>query len=187
MGDLSRPAAHSLGRRALLRAGAAALFGLALPRRTRAKLSGARELSFYQTHSGESTRALYFANGEYQSSGLAEIDRALRDHRNGELHPIDRRLLDLLFALAAALETREPFHVISGYRSAATNAMLAAQSPGGVSTRSLHLRGQAIDLRLPGRPLAALQRSALALRGGGVGYYPGPNFVHVDVGRVRRW
>ncbi len=187
MANLTRFEGRGIGRRSLLRAGAAGLLGLALPRRARAARGAERALHFYQTHTGESTRATYFAGGEYLPEGLARIDRALRDHRSGEVHPIDPRLLELLYDLAAALDTREPIHVISGYRSAATNAMLAALSPGGVSPRSLHLQGQAIDLRIPGRSLAALRRAALALRAGGVGSYPGPDFVHVDVGRVRAW
>jgi uncharacterized protein YcbK (DUF882 family) len=128
---------------------------------------------------------VYWAEGRYLAEGLAAIDHLLRDHRTGEVRPIDRRLLDLLHRLAFALETRETFHVISGYRSPVTNAMLAAR--GGASPRSLHVVGQAIDLRVPGRALADLRRAALGLRGGGVGHYPSSDFVHVDVGRVRTW
>jgi uncharacterized protein YcbK (DUF882 family) len=186
MGDLNRRGEPGLPRRALLREGAAALVGFGLRRRAHAAAASVRELRFYQTHTGEHTRVAYFENGAYQSEALAAIDRALCDHRNGEVHPIDRRLLDLLYALAARLETREPFHVISAYRSAATNAMLARQSRG-VSPRSLHLRGEAIDVRVPDRSLDELRRAARSLRAGGVGSYPGPNFVHVDVGRVRFW
>lgn len=99
---------------------------------------------------------------------------------------IERRLLDLLHRLHATLDTSEPFHVISGYRSPDTNAMLLARG-GGVARHSLHMDGQAIDLRVPGRALSKIRGAALALRGGGVGYYPGSDFVHVDVGRVRWW
>ncbi len=86
----------------------------------------------------------------------------------------------------ARLGGAQPFHVISGYRSPRTNAMLHAKS-NGVATHSLHIVGKAIDIRLPGRALPDLRDAALALRRGGVGYYPKSDFVHVDTGRVRRW
>jgi uncharacterized protein YcbK (DUF882 family) len=181
-------ATSALSRRALLRGAAVTALGLALPSSLRAALAPAapRALAFRHTHTGESGRVVYFADGAYLAEGLERIDLLLRDHYSGEVKPIDRRLLDLLHALNEALGTDEPFHVISGYRSPATNAMLAARS-GGVATHSLHMSAQAVDLRVPGRALAKVREAALALRRGGVGYYPGPDFVHVDVGRVRRW
>ena len=94
----------------------------------------------------------------------------LRDFRTGDIAPIDARLLDLLHALRRRLDTNAPFHVISAYRSPATNAMLAANS-GGVAKKSLHMQGMAIDIRLPGRELRDVQRAARALQRGGVGYY----------------
>lgn len=145
-----------------------------------------RALAFYNTHTGEQLKAVYWADGVYQPDGLADIYRVLRDHRTGDVHPMDSRLLDLLHRLSTTLDANQPFHVISGYRSPATNARLAANSDG-VAKRSLHMQGLAIDIRLPGRELADLRRAALALQGGGVGYYPGSNFVHVDIGRVRSW
>jgi uncharacterized protein YcbK (DUF882 family) len=176
-----------LDRRTFLRLGATAALGVALPsRRLLAARLGERELGFYQTHTGERLRVVYWAEGHYVPDALEAIDHVLRDHRTDEVRAIDRRLLDLLHLLGGALETREPFHVISGYRSPATNAMLAA-AHAGVSPRSLHLVGQAIDVRLPDRALAELRRAALGLRGGGVGYYPAADFLHVDVGRVRTW
>jgi uncharacterized protein YcbK (DUF882 family) len=95
-------------------------------------------------------------------------------------------LLDLLERLHRELGSREPFHIISGYRTAATNAMLQARSEG-VARHSLHVEGMAADIRVPGRSLAVLRRAATSLQGGGVGYYPRSDFVHVDVGRVRYW
>jgi uncharacterized protein YcbK (DUF882 family) len=56
-----------------------------------------------------------------------------------------------------------------------------------VAAQSLHLLGQAIDIRVPGLELKDLYKAAVELRGGGVGIYTGSNFVHVDVGRVRTW
>jgi len=144
-------------------------------------------LAFVNTHTGESLDVVYRERGQYLTDAIAEIDRVLRDHRSGEVYPIDRALLDQLDVLSAVLGTgKRAFHVISGYRSPATNAMLSARS-GGVATRSLHMSGRAIDIRLPGVPLAMLHRAALGMQAGGVGYYPASDFVHVDTGRVRRW
>ncbi len=165
--------------------------GLALPSvatPAAAKLVSAkrRELGFVNLHTDEVLRVVYWADGRYQLDGLESIDRVLRDHRTGETFPIDVDLLDLLTALRGELGTREPFHVISGYRSLATNHMLAAQSDG-VAWSSLHVEGKAIDIRVPGRRLRDVRRAALELAAGGVGYYPVDQFVHVDVGRVRLW
>jgi uncharacterized protein YcbK (DUF882 family) len=174
-----------LSRRALLGWAACAAAAWTLPRAVRAT-EREREIAFVHTHTGESARVTYWADGDYLPEGLGALKRLLRDHYSGEEHAIEPRLLDLLQRLHQSLGAREPFHVISGYRSPATNAALAARS-GGVATRSLHLLGQAIDVRLPGCELTTLRDAALALRAGGVGYYGGPSFVHVDVGRVRRW
>ncbi len=99
---------------------------------------------------------------------------------------MDVRLLDLLHALNLRLETPGPFQVISGYRSPQTNASLSAASSG-VAPRSLHMQGMAIDIAIEGVSTEDIRRAALSLALGGVGYYPDPGFVHVDVGRVRQW
>ena len=145
-----------------------------------------KALSLFNTHTGETIRAAYWENGRCVPDALAGINRVLRDHRSGETHPIDPQLLDLLHALSRKLETRAPFHVISGYRSPTTNAALREQGRG-VASGSLHIVGKAIDIRVPGVGLTDLRSSALALGAGGVGYYPRSDFVHVDVGRVRSW
>lgn len=145
-----------------------------------------RSLTFYNTHTGERLKTVYWIEGNYISESLGEIDHILRDHRTNEVLNIDTQLLDLLFALRNELDTNQPFHIISGYRSAPTNAFLHARSDG-VAENSLHTVGKAIDIRTPGRALPVLHRAAIALKGGGVGYYPKSDFVHVDVGRVRYW
>jgi len=99
---------------------------------------------------------------------------------------MDPRLLTLLDDLKNMVGSKQPFHIISGYRSPATNNMLNSQS-NGVAKKSLHMQGKAIDIRIPGVNTRALQKSALALKGGGVGLYTRSDFVHVDVGRVRSW
>jgi uncharacterized protein YcbK (DUF882 family) len=146
----------------------------------------AARLAFLNTHTGERVDVVYREAGTLVPGALAEIDRVLRDHRSGDVHPIDRSLLDLLHRLASTVDTARPFHVISGYRSPASNAKLAAASSG-VAKQSLHLQGRAIDIRVPGVALRDLRQAALGLRGGGVGFYPGSDFVHLDTGRVRAW
>lgn len=149
---------------------------------------GARSLSLDNLHTGEKLSVNYWVNGAYQPDALAEVDRVLRDFRTGDIHPIAPTLLDLLTGLRLKLDSVQPFEVISGYRSPKTNAILReAHEHSGVASQSLHMQGMAIDVRVPGRALASLRDAALAARGGGVGYYPASDFVHVDVGRVRRW
>jgi uncharacterized protein YcbK (DUF882 family) len=145
-----------------------------------------RSLSFFHTHTGESLEVVYWAGGRHVPEGLARIDRLLRDHRTGEVHPIDPRLLDLLYDLQTRVGSNEAFHVISGYRSRATNGMLRTRS-NAVAQYSLHMDGLAIDVRLPGTDLRVLRDAAIALHRGGVGYYPESDFVHLDLGRVRQW
>ncbi len=145
-----------------------------------------KSLSFYNIHTNESLSTTYRAEGKLFSQALDEINYILRDHRTGEVKAIDIQLLDLLFAISMKLKTHKPFHVISGYRSPQTNAYLCERSRG-VARKSLHLKGKAADIRLPDCRLSKLRRVALELRGGGVGYYPRSDFIHVDVGRVRYW
>ena len=145
-----------------------------------------RTLSFYNVHTGESLKALYFERGEYVPGALAEVNHFFRDFRANQEMPIDPRLLDLLHRINHALDTSQPFNLISGYRSPATNAWLAGQNEG-VARHSLHMYGMASDISVQGRSLALVQIVALAMRGGGVGFYPRSDFVHVDTGRVRRW
>jgi len=145
-----------------------------------------RELKFYNLHTGESLNALYCDKGCYIDGAVKEINYILRDFRANEIKPIDPRLLDLLYTINRRLYTAEPFDIISGYRSPATNAMLAARSEG-VARHSMHIEGKAADIRVPGRTLGQVWRAAIGLWSGGVGFYPRSDFVHVDVGRVRFW
>lgn len=145
-----------------------------------------RALSFHNLHTGEKLKVTYWADGHHIPDALAEVNHVLRDFRTGEVWPIDVRLLDLLHRVRQALDTQEPFHIISGYRSPATNKSLR-KNGGGVAKRSLHMQGKAIDVRVPGRQLRTLHKAAVALKAGGVGKYPKSGFVHIDVGRVRYW
>jgi uncharacterized protein YcbK (DUF882 family) len=147
---------------------------------------GPRRLAFRNLHTGEAVEVVYRVGGRYDIAALREIAWVLRDHRAGEARRVDRALLELLSRLRDTLGTTEPYEVISGYRSPATNALLV-RTTDGVAPRSLHVQARAIDLRVPDRPLEAVRAAALALRRGGVGYYPRSGFVHVDVGPVRWW
>lgn len=146
----------------------------------------ARKLSLFNTHTGETLESTYLVKGRYRPEALARINHILRDHRTGEVAQIDPGLLDLLHALSRELRSRSPFHIISGYRSPATNAMLRRRSRS-VAAHSLHMDGKAVDIRLPDRDLGSVRQAALDLSRGGVGFYPVSDFIHVDVGRVRFW
>jgi len=145
-----------------------------------------RVLALTHLHTGERLRVTYRNGARYVPAALRAINRLLRDFRTGDVHPIDPALLDLLHAIHTETGSTQPFAIISAYRAPRTNAMLQ-HAGGGVASDSLHMRGKAIDVRLPDVPLTALRDAALSLKRGGVGYYPTSNFVHVDTGRVRRW
>ncbi len=159
---------------------------IAAPRRLLADSASVRALRFAHTHTGERLVVEYFRGGTYVPNALATVNHFLRDFRTGDVHEIDPELLDLLHGLATITETSRPFDVISGYRSPATNEMLRHRSEG-VAAGSLHMKGQAIDIRLGDVALAHLRQAALETGRGGVGYYPASDFVHVDTGRVRKW
>ena len=145
-----------------------------------------KSLSLYNTHTGEGVNAVYWVEGEYLPEALSAVDHVLRDHRTDEIKPIDPQLLDLLYAIREELGCHQAFHIISGYRSPATNAYLRSFRRG-VAEHSLHMDGKAVDLRLPGWAAFSVRSVARDLRAGGVGYYPRSEFVHVDVGPVRYW
>ncbi len=177
----------SPGRRRILGLAAMAAAGFAMaPAMAQVQPRGERVLTFENLHTGEKLKTAYWANGTYIKDNLADINHILRDFRTNDVMPIDPKLLNLLYALKLKVNSNKPFGIISGYRSPATNTMLNANSSG-VASRSLHLEGKAIDIRVPGQNLAGLHQAALALRGGGVGYYPGSGFIHMDTGRVRFW
>lgn len=179
------PNRANAGRRRVLRAlGLVGFVGLALPLAARANAPAARSLSFYHTHTGERLSVVYF-DGGYVPESLALLNTLLRDFRTGDVCEIDARLFDTLHELNRACGPGT-FEIISGYRSPQTNSLLHARS-NGVATRSLHMEGRAIDVRLAGRDTRKLRDAALALASGGVGYYAGSDFVHIDTGRPRRW
>jgi uncharacterized protein YcbK (DUF882 family) len=145
-----------------------------------------RALLFHHCHTGENLRTVYFADGRYLPEALRAVTHHLRDWRVNKVRPVDPALLDLLWALRRRLEAAAPIEVLSGYRTPETNALLR-RTHDGVARNSLHMRGMAIDLRVPGRSLRHLHAAAVSLKGGGVGYYPSSGFVHIDSGPIRYW
>lgn len=153
---------------------------------------GARRLAFRHLHTNEELDVVYWKDGGYVWDSLMSIKKLLRDFRSTEEHPIDVRLLDILFTLQTQFGSTEPYRIISAFRSPVTNVALqdrSAQANGKseVATRSMHMEGKAMDVRLNDVALTAFRDAALALKGGGVGYYADSGFVHVDIGRVRTW
>ncbi len=154
--------------------------------------AGPRHLKFHHLHTGQNLEAVYWDDGKYVWDALQAINLHLRDFRSLEVRPIDVRLLDILFTLQSLTGSREPYRIISAFRSAETNQMLSAQSSAAngstqVARKSLHMEGKAMDVRLNDVSLTGFRDAALALQGGGVGYYADSAFVHVDIGPVRTW
>ena len=159
---------------------------LPFPGRGWADAGAERRLILDNTHTGELLDTVYYRGGRYEPTELGRLDWLLRDHRTGGVLPIAEGLFDLLHELAAAAAREPRYEIISGFRSPATNALLAATTVG-VSSKSLHMMGRAIDVRLAGYPTEGLRDLALAKQAGGVGYYPSSDFVHLDLGAVRSW
>ena len=147
---------------------------------------GERTLRLYNTHTGESLRSVFWAEGEFIPDALKDINKLLRDHRNDKIAEMDPKLIVLLNDVSDKFGDNQVLHIISGYRSPESNAKLAAAS-NGVAKHSMHMDGKAIDIRLPGKDLKMVHKAAMSLKGGGVGYYPDSQFVHMDTGRVRYW
>lgn len=147
-----------------------------------------RQLAFDHTHTREHVSLVYASTaGHYVDKALSRLNYFLRDHYTNDVGVMDPQLFDILHRVSRSLSTQIAFQVISGYRSPATNERLRTTRAGGVAKRSLHMDGKAIDIRLPGVPLAELRDAALSLAAGGVGFYPGQQFVHIDTGKVRSW
>jgi uncharacterized protein YcbK (DUF882 family) len=145
-----------------------------------------RELSFLNLHTGERIRAEYVHNGQVVPSAMHAISVLMRDHYNNKIHPMDPHLLDIAHNLQSRVGSHGVFEVVCGYRSPETNAMMHEASAG-VAAHSMHIQGKAMDIRLPGVRLGSVRRTAVALKMGGVGYYPEDDFVHIDSGPVRKW
>lgn len=145
-----------------------------------------RRIRMYSGRTGESMDTIYWIEGKYIKEVLKEINHFMRDWRTDDTMSMDPRTVDIMAASHRLLDVSEPFMLLSGYRSPRTNAMLRSKS-GGVAKNSLHLKGQAADLRLKSRSVGQMARAAEACASGGVGRYSGSNFVHMDCGPVRHW
>jgi uncharacterized protein YcbK (DUF882 family) len=144
-------------------------------------------LRFFHTHTGKSLDIIYKRGEAYDPQALDALDEFLRDHRTGDVRHYDPRVFDLLHDLTARVgKPNAEINVVCGYRTPWSNNFLRTHGHG-VAQHSLHMQAMAIDIRIPGVPTAELRDAALALHEGGVGYYRQSDFVHVDVGRVRRW
>lgn len=145
-----------------------------------------RRISFRNTHTNESFSGVYRIGNKYLPDAFDRINHVMRDHRTGETFPIDPRVMDIIYSVHQITGQTTPYDVLSGYRCPESNAGLRKNS-GGVAKNSLHMTGQAIDLRMPGYSTARLRDIAKSLKAGGVGYYSRSNFVHMDSGGVRSW
>ena len=180
--------ARALPRRDLLKLGAFA-GALILPMPALARIASSpheKTLKLYSLHTSESVDATFWADGWYVPDAFPEIDRILRDQHTGAMKKTDRQLVELLYEIQTRLRVQQGLEVTCGYRSPKTNAMLLRE--GQVhAAHSYHLYGKAVDFRVPDRDLRQVRKVAMALEGGGVGYYPRAQFIHVDVGPVRHW
>ena len=145
-----------------------------------------RRIRMYSGRTGEKLDMIYWVEGDYIKEAVTEIHQFMRDWRTNQVKFIDLRTIDIMAASHNLLDVHEPFMLLSGYRSPQTNAMLRSKSRG-VAKNSLHIKGQAADLRLGSRSVGQIARAALACHAGGVGRYSGSNFVHMDCGPVRSW
>lgn len=183
-------AGSSLTRRGLLGVFAATAL-VAAPNYTNAAglLKGAgdiRRLRLYSGRTGESLDTIYWIDGEYIPEVFKEINHFMRDWRTDDLFKMDPRNMDIIAATHRLMDVNEPYLLLSGYRSPATNAALRSKSRG-VAKNSLHMKGQAADLRLKSRSVGQMARAAQVCAAGGVGAYSRSNFVHMDCGPVRTW
>jgi uncharacterized protein YcbK (DUF882 family) len=184
-----------MDRRSFLALGAKAAAGIFLAQavpapvlassRPRAE-KGSKNLAFYHTHTRECLEITYARNGVHDPKALHQINRYLRDFRTSEVHPIDPDILDILWQIQQEIGCSSTYEIISGYRSPGTNRRLRGKS-GGVAKRSLHMKGQALDIRLSGKNTRLVRDCAVALEQGGVGYYASSDFVHIDTGKFRVW
>ncbi|WP_184565752.1 YcbK family protein [Sulfitobacter undariae] len=145
-----------------------------------------RRIKMYSGRTGERIDMIYWIEGKYIGDAVKEVNHFMRDWRTNDVVKIDLRTVDIMAAAHNLLDVDEPYMLLSGYRSPKTNAMLRSRS-GGVAKNSLHMRGQAADLRLASRSVNQMAKAAVVCRGGGVGRYSGSNFVHMDCGTVRSW
>ncbi|MBJ6371736.1 YcbK family protein [Sedimentitalea arenosa] len=145
-----------------------------------------RRIRMYSGRTGERIDMIYWIDGHYIKDAVKEVNHFMRDWRTDQTKQIDLRTVDIMAAAHNLMDVSEPYMLLSGYRSPQTNAMLRSRSRG-VAKNSLHMQGQAADLRLSSRSVNQMAKAAAACRAGGVGRYSRSNFVHMDCGVVRTW
>lgn len=144
-------------------------------------------LMLYHLHTNERINVVYRIGDAYVPQAVNELDHFLRDHRTGDVTTLDPRLFDLLSDLTFAVgRPGAEIDIVCGYRTPWSNEFLRRTTVG-VAKHSQHILGEAIDIRIPGVSTERLRDAALSLHRGGVGYYSQSQFVHVDLGPVRRW
>jgi len=155
------------------------------PLESMAAFAEEQPISFYHTHTGERLTIDYSCNG-CSPAQLNRLNNFLRDFRTGDVHPIDPALLDIIYGIQLKSGSKGVIEIISGFRSPRTNEQLRSHSLG-VARKSLHMKGQAMDIRIADLKTKNLRDAAISLRQGGVGYYTKSDFVHIDTGRFRTW
>jgi uncharacterized protein YcbK (DUF882 family) len=145
-----------------------------------------RRVKMFSGRTGEKIDIVYWIEGDYISEAMTEISKFMRDFRTGQVMKIDNRTVDIIAATHALLDVTEPYNLLSGYRTPQTNAMLR-ESSSKVAVNSLHMRGQAADLRLSSRSVRQVVAAATSCAAGGVGKYSRSNFTHMDCGDIRTW
>ncbi|KGB83077.1 MAG: DUF882 domain-containing protein [Confluentimicrobium sp.] len=145
-----------------------------------------RSIAMYSGRTGERINTIYWIEGSYIKEAAKEINHFMRDWRVDSAKVMDLRTIDIMAAAHRLMDTTEPYMLLSGYRSPQTNAMLRAKSRN-VAKNSLHMKGQAADLRLENRSVNQIYNAATSCNAGGVGKYTGSNFVHMDCGDIRTW
>jgi len=148
--------------------------------------TGTYSVSFNNQRSGETFSGIYRVGNKYLPQAFERINYVMRDVREDEIFPMDPRVIDIISIVHKYLKTDDPYTLLSGYRSPHTNAALRSNSEG-VAKRSLHMSGQAIDVRLGEISAQNIRQAAIKLGAGGVGYYPRSGFVHMDSGSFRTW
>jgi uncharacterized protein YcbK (DUF882 family) len=179
----------NVSRRSFLLTSTQIILGLgviSVPTISCAKALEKRSLSFFHTRTQQELTINYGSGKAYDRNALAQINKFLRDYQTGQIHSIDPKLLDILWAVQQEMGRNGVYEVISGYRSPRTNRELRGETSG-VARQSLHMKGKAIDIRFSGANIGQIHQCAMAMQSGGVGYYPKAGFVHLDSGDYRTW
>ena len=155
-----------------------------LGRRAFAFPTGARRLTLKNAHTGETFSGPYRDAAGPLPSAISDLTVFLRDFHADKCGPLDVDLLDFL-ANVMAVSDQHSATVLSAYRTRETNERLRA-TMFGVAEQSQHLFGRAIDITFDSH-LHNAQQAALAMKCGGVGWYPNSHFIHLDSGPTRSW